>query len=95
MNVLVVSYAPGSDLLVSLAVDRQPQPGDVLHVDGQPVRVLRAIPLVAFHDHAYSVVVVELPTAATEALPLAGDPRVAADGAMPLGSPGGSALPPA
>ncbi|UYG09595.1 hypothetical protein [Halomonas sp. M4R1S46] len=93
MNVLVVSYVPGSDLLVSLAVDRPPRPGDVLHVDDRSVRVLRAIPLVAVHDHAYSVVVAELPASASEALPREGESRVATEGHTSLGSAGGSALP--
>ncbi|MDN3555048.1 hypothetical protein [Halomonas maura] len=95
MNVLVVSYVPGSDLLVSLAVDRPPQPGDVLRVGNRSVRVLRAIPLVAVHDHAYSVVVAELPASASEPDSLVAASRVASEGRTPLGSPGGGSLPPA
>ncbi|RTR04993.1 hypothetical protein [Halomonas nitroreducens] len=94
MNVLVVSYAPGSDLLLSLSVDRPPHPGEVLHVAGQRVRVLRAIPLVDFHDHAYSVVVTEMPGPAAEAFPLAGESPVTIDEPAVLGAPGGSVSPP-
>ncbi|ATJ82768.1 hypothetical protein ACFPTY_07200 [Halomonas beimenensis] len=61
MQVLVVSYTPGSYLLETLEVLTPPGGGEVLVLaDDRRVRVLHAVPLEAVQGVAYTLLVDEL-----------------------------------
>ncbi|XKE47355.1 hypothetical protein LG302_09595 [Halomonas organivorans] len=61
MQVLVVSYTPGSYLLETFEVPVPPGAGEFLALADRRVRVLHAVPLEAVQGAAYTLIVDELP----------------------------------